>query len=129
MPIAETKYHFKGKRRYGAFVTQDNGVKLYLAFRKHNDVYVERKGKISDALRTGVAAWALDMTTVIAARARGCTLVGVRVKETGDYYFTKLENFFTPKRVRTINYSSKGGSLQKVLPLRYWTKIKAEISI
>lgn len=126
---SETKYHFKGKRRYGAFVTLDNGTKLYLAFRRHNHIYTESKGKISDALRSGFAGWALDLNTLFAARARGCTYIAVRVKENGDYYFTRLENFFKPRLTKTINYASKGGSLQKVLSLRHWKIIRAEVSL
>jgi hypothetical protein len=129
MSFSKIEYHFKGKRRYGAFITQDNGTKVYMAFRKHNDIYVESKGKISDALRTGVAAWAIDLSTLISARTKGCTMVAVRVKETGDMYFTNLSNFFVPTLVRTINYASKGGSLQKVLPLRHWKVVRAERTI
>jgi len=127
--IIKVEYHKKGRRIYGAFIWQDNGVNVYLAFRKHSDIYTDRKGKLSLAMREGFAAWAIDYSTLVAARAKNMKFIGVKLKDTGDMYFTPIERYFDRKLTRTINYTSRGGSLQKILPLKAFKVVRAEPSL
>lgn len=110
----------KGRRLYGGFHTFEDGRRLYVAYRKHNEIYRGRKKSISEALRDGTAAWAIDVDTLAEVKARGIDAVAVRVKESGDLYITRLANFYDPEKVLVLNFASRGGSLQRFLPLEHW---------
>lgn len=112
----------KGRRLYGGFYTLSGGRQVYVAYRKHDDIYRGRKRSISDAISDGTAAWAIDVDTLAEVRARGIQAVAVRVKETGDLYITALSNFYDADKVLVLNYSSRGGALQRFLPLQHWRK-------
>ncbi len=72
-------------------------------------------------MRLGTAAWALDERDLIRLRLTGVRLVGVKVKETADIYMTDLRNFFDKGQYKMVNFTSRGGSLQRVLPLTRFT--------
>lgn len=118
-----------GKRLYGAFRTYADGTKVYLAYRKHSEIYRGGEASISDAIRAGKAAWALDDETVLAARARGCRFVGVMVRDTGDVYLARIEKWFDRGRTRFINYEAKGGALQRCLGLSEFSFKPGEIKL
>lgn len=110
----------KGRRTYGAIHTVPSGERAYLAYRKTSEIFRFGEKTISDAIRSGKAAWALDEETLIAMRAKGIRFIGVLVRETGDIYLTKTERFFDRALAKVLNYEARGGSLQKYLPLRYF---------
>jgi hypothetical protein len=126
--IVKIEPHLVKKRRYGAFCTQDDGSVIYVALRKFNDLYTSGKGgKISIALRAGEAYWAVDYSTLTLARLKGCKIIGVKLKDTGDLYLTRIENFFNGSLARSINYSTRGGSLQRCLNVKNFTVIRPDI--
>lgn len=110
----------KGRRLYGAFFNFDDGRKVYIAYRRNKEIFRGGRKSISDALRDGVAAWAIDDDTIREARARGCKAIGVRVRDTGDIYITNLSNFMDKDKIKVLNYSRRGGSLQRYLPMEHW---------
>lgn len=127
--IVKTEWHKKGKRTYGVFVWQDNGVNVYMALRKHSDIYTDGKAKVSVAMRANAAAWAIDYQTLMSARAKGMKYIVVRLKDTKDVYVTPIERYFDRSLTKTIDHSSRGGSLQKTLPLRAFKLVRGEVTI
>lgn len=118
--------HKVGKRTYGAYYTTANGTRFYMAWRKSSDrrkgIFQSGEKTISDARRKGVACWALDEDTLINLRASGIKLVGVLDKDTGDKYMTTIDRFFDPAYAAVLNYTSRGGSLQRYLPLQHFRR-------
>lgn len=112
----------KGRRLYGAFYVFEDGRKVYLAYRKHSDIYRAGCKSISQAMRDGVASWAIDVDTIMEARARGVTAIGVLVRDTGDIYLARLADFMDSTKTNVMNFSRRGGSLQRFLPLEHWRK-------
>lgn len=69
---------------------------------------------LADAIQKGTACWAIDNDTLIRLRTEGVYLVGVQTKETGDLYLATLADF---NSAPVLNYESRGGALQRYLPL------------
>ena len=120
--------HKKGRRKYGYFIEQDNGLKIYMALRSLGQIYREKEPSLSEAMRNGKACWAIDITTLMAARRKGCTVICIKTKNNG-IYFTKLGKFFDTSRTKVLDYSAKGGSLQKTLPLTEFLHVDSQISL
>lgn len=110
----------KGKRLYGAIVSLDSGEKIYMAYRKHNEIYRSGEMRLTDAIKKGVAAWAMDDETLQIMRAHGIKVVGVFVSDSGERYVTNIDNYFDKTKIKILNYSSRGGALQRYLPLQYF---------
>jgi hypothetical protein len=119
----------KNKRLYGYYYDFADGTRAYFASRRQSEIYRGGEATISDAQRSGKAAWALDDETLLAARARGCKIVGVIVKDTGDRYAARIEKWFDRGAVKFINYETKGGSLQRCLALTEFTLVPGEIRL
>lgn len=107
----------KGKRLYGAIVTLNSGEKVYMAYRKRNEIYRAGELRVSDAIKKGIAAWAMDDETLRIMRAHGIRVVGVFVRDTNERYVTSIDNYFDKSKVKVLNYANRGGSLQRYLPL------------
>jgi hypothetical protein len=103
----------KGRRTYGAYYVFDNGVKIYMAWRKFSDIFCSGKKDISEALRNGCALWAIDEDDLITIRAKGCSAAGVLVKDTGDKYIAPIDVW--TQHAKFLNYTKRGGSKQKYL--------------
>jgi len=80
-------------------------------------------------MREGFAAWAIDYSTLVATRGKNRKLIGGKLMGTGDRNFSPIERYFDRKLTRTINYTSRGGSLQKILPLKAFKVVRAEPSL
>jgi hypothetical protein len=123
----------KGKRLYGWICRFEDGRVAYMARRKHSEVYRGGHSTISDAIRAGVAAWALDDETLLAMRAKGIPYVGVMVEDTGDRYITRIAKFFEKDPARKVwkfhDYSTRGGSPQRLLPLSEFAFRAGEIAL
>jgi hypothetical protein len=112
----------KGKRTYGAIYTFPNGMVCYLAWRRTKEIFRYGEKDISAAIRAGKAAWALDEETLLNLRAKGIKFVGVLDRDTGDKYMTVLDRFFDPKNAAILNYESRGGALQRYLPINQFRR-------
>lgn len=121
--LREKIEHRKGRRLYGYYILWDD-LWLYVALRRHKEIYRDGEPSISEAVRSGKAGWAVDNTTLIEARSRGCAVLCVFVKDTGQLYYTHLSNFLpTSGCSKQIDWTGRGGSSQRVVPLdRFWTK-------
>ncbi|BBI61768.1 hypothetical protein HSBAA_30740 [Vreelandella sulfidaeris] len=106
----------KDKRLYGAIVTLDTGQKVYMAYRKRSEIYRAGEVRVGEAIKKGVAAWAMDDDTLSMMRAHGITVVGVFVRDTGDRYVTKIDNYFDKTKIRILNYSARGGRFSDFCP-------------
>lgn len=118
----------KGRRLYGAIVTLDCGEKVYMAYRKRNEIYRAGEVRVSEAIKKGVAAWAMDDETLRVMRAHGIKVVGVFVRDTNERYVTSIDNYFDKTKIKVLNYSSRGGSLQRYLPLQHFQHRKPAIT-
>jgi hypothetical protein len=114
----------KGRRTYGAYYTNADGAQFYMAWRnsakRHHGIFLQGEPDISTAIRKGKACWAIDEEDLINCRANGIKFVGVLDKGTGDKYMTTLDKFFSEAAV--YNYASRGGSLQRYLPLQFFRR-------
>jgi hypothetical protein len=122
----------KGRRLYGHFCTLTDGQVIYLARRKHREIFRSGKASISGAMTEGDAAWALDEITLYNLRARNIQVVGVRVIDTHDLYLTRLANFFDLKRAKIRDYTgigAKGGARQRYLPLQFFLLKKGTVAL
>ena len=103
----------KGRRVYGAIYSWSQG-EFYLAWRQPHEIFRSGEKTISDAVRKGVACWALDDDTLLKMRSRGIKFVGVLIKESGEGWITTVDIFRASK---VLNYEARGGSLQRYLPI------------
>lgn len=127
--LVRVKEHKVGKRKYGYFIEQENGLKIYLARRSLGQIWREKELSLSEAVRSGKARWAIDVNTLAEAKRWGCTVIGVRDRVLGRYYFTSITNFYNPKHAKLIDYSSKGGGLQRTLPITAFKQIGYNIRL
>lgn len=119
----------KGRRTYGAIYTLPDGRVLYLAWRKISEIFRSGEISISAAIRAGKAAWALDDETLLMLRARKIPFAGVLVRETQDVFLTRTEHFFDKTKAKVMNYSGRGGALQRYLPLAYFMRRPGKIKL
>lgn len=110
----------KGKRKYGGWYRLPTGSEVYMAWRNERDIFRAGKPTTSEALREGVACWALDEELLLKLRSKGIRFVGVWLKDTDDRYLTTVETFFDRTKAKILDYSVRGGSLQRYLPLEFF---------
>lgn len=120
----EIEQYKKGKRRYGCFCKNTKtGVIIYLAYRWHKEIFRSGEMTISEAKRKNIACWAIDCDTLQLAKIKGVKYVGVRVKDSGSLYLAPIEEFYNPHNGKILNYTARGGSTQKYLPLACFRRI------
>ncbi|MGI4851995.1 MAG: hypothetical protein ACRYGR_08650, partial [Janthinobacterium lividum] len=109
----------------------DNGDKLYMARRRNREIFRGGQPTISDAMREGIAAWAIDEVHLISIRARGFKLIGVRVIDIGDLYLAPLSRYFDRKLYKIHDYTGigRGGSRQRLLGIQHFTCRKGIVSL
>lgn len=117
--VAETEVK-KGRRLYGHICELDDGSKIYLARRRHAEIFRAGKSSISEAMTEGEASWAIDETTLYNLRAKSVKWIGVRVVDTKDMYITHMANYFDLKKAKVKDYEARGGTRQRYLPLRWF---------
>lgn len=110
----------KGRRRYGGIYLLPSGTQVYLAYRNQREIYRSGKPTISEAVRDGTACWAIDEEHIQQMRLQGVPYIGVLVRDTKDIYLTKLTNFYDRAKIRFHDYESRGGSHQRLLPLKHF---------
>jgi hypothetical protein len=110
----------KGRRKYGGIYTLPSGKQVYLAYRNLREIYRSGKPTISEAVRDGTACWAIDEEHIQQMRLAGVPFIGVRVRDTRDIYLTRLSTFLDRSKIKFHNYESRGGSLQRLLPLQHF---------
>jgi hypothetical protein len=122
MKIVREEEFRKGRRLLGHICTLDDGRIIYFAKRTHAQIFRSGRASISGAMTEGEAAWAIDETTLYSLRARGITIVGVRVTDTGDLYLANLKDFFDFKKAQVRDYTGigRGGSRQRYLKLQHF---------
>ncbi len=118
------------RSRFGAIYELSDGREVYLAWRETFEIYRSGLPSLSDAVATGVACWAIDEDTLIRMRIDGVQIIGVLNLATGDIYIAHREHFYDPAKNGGIDYSRRGGAVQRLLPLKHFavhlgtTKIK-----
>lgn len=122
--MATVEAHRVGKRYYGGFVRFDSGREMYVARRRFKEIFRNAEPSVSIALKNGNASWAIDTATLEEVKQRGIKYVGVISVDTGDLYVTWLASFFDASRARVHDYSSKGGAVQRYLPIQYFAHMR-----
>lgn len=110
----------KGRRKYGGIYTLPSGTKVYLAYRNLREIYRSGKTTISEAVRDGSACWAIDEEHIQQMRLAGVPYIGVLVRDTRDIYLTRLTSYLDRSKIKFHNYSTRGGSHQRLLPLEHF---------
>ena len=131
--LSETEVRGSGKRKilYGWMAELDNGERLYIARRKHREIFRSGKQSISGAMQEEIAAWAIDELLLVNLRAKKVKFIGVRVIDKGDFYLTKLETFFDRAKYKLMDYSGvgRGGSRQRYVPLQHFLLKKGRVEL
>lgn len=130
--VKEEEVRGTGKRRvlYGWLCTFEDGSKAYFERKKHKDINRGGESTISDAMTAGVAGWSIDANRLISMRARGATMIGVRVTDTKDVYLTTLKAFYDRKTSRQRIYDGdRKGAEQRVCLLTAFKKREGVIRI
>jgi hypothetical protein len=97
----------KGYNLYGEIRKYPNGMTIYWAFRKPDEVFVE------------LDAWAVDTETISVMKSRRVTHIGILVSN-GDTYLTRIETMTDKdKGAMVLNYSAHTGARGK-LGARQW---------
>lgn len=84
----------RGRRNWGAIYASSKGEHFYLSWRKSPALFRGGEKSLSDAVRNEKAAWAFDYDLLLNLRSRGIRFIGVHVRDTGDFFLTKLQNYF-----------------------------------
>jgi hypothetical protein len=119
----------RGNRKYGAVYTTPDGRQAYFAFRRHEQMFRNGEKTLSDAQRKGVATWALDDEALVNLRREGVRMVGVLERDTGDKYLTDIRNYFDPSKFKMLNYTGRGGSLQRHVPVTAFARSFGKVKI
>lgn len=131
--VKEEEVRGAGKRRilYGWICTLDTGEKIYLAKRKHAEIFRSGRTSISEAMAEHAASWAIDEIMLFNLRAKGVTKIGVRVIDTGDLYLTDLATYFDRKKFKLRDYTGvgRGGSRQRYVPLEHFDLTKGVVDL
>jgi hypothetical protein len=91
----------KGHNLYGEIRKYPNGMSIYWAFRKPDEVFVE------------LDAWAVDTETISVMKSRRVTHIGILVSN-GDQYLTRIETMTDKdKGAVVLNYSKHKGARGK----------------
>lgn len=118
--------NWKGKRKLGVFVQQDNGVTLYVALKGHADLGRAKNLTLSESKRRGESGWGVDIPTLMKAQRLGCKYVVVKLRKKRHYWVTRIENFQDPKRAKLV---TRGKTMSRVLPLDCFVESMQEISL
>jgi hypothetical protein len=131
MNITHEEEYRQGRRLLGHLCTLDDGSVIYLAKRKHAQIFRSGHMSISSAMTEGEASWALDERTLYALRARGIKVVGVRVTDTKDLYLAELKDFFDHTKAVARDYTGfgKGGARQRYLKLQHFTFTRGSVTM
>lgn len=115
----------KGRRLYGAYVKTSRSL-IYCAFRNPGELFLDGKPgefrSIAQGLQDGRAAWAIDDSTLMSAKRKGCRYIAVFVRKLNWYFIVELEAFYDPKRYYRRNYSTRGGADQRYMSVVHWTQ-------
>ena len=133
MVVSTDEIRGTGKRHilYGWLHTLDSGEKIYMARRRHKDIFRCGKETISGAMTEGVASWAIDEDLLVRMRARGVKFIGVKEIDTGDSYIAPVRTWFNPKTSRLRDYTGigRGGSRQRYVPFQFLTIKRACVTL
>jgi hypothetical protein len=112
-----------GRRLYGGIYELSDARKVYIAFRSRKEIFRGGLKSLSEAVDEGVACWAVDYDTLLRMRREQILLIGIYVKDEGDIYVTHYDSFFDQTKCTVRNYSTRGGTLQKYLPIQHFAKL------
>jgi len=131
--VKETEMRGSGVRKilYGWLCDLADGTKVYLARRRHAEIFRSGRSSISGAMSENAAAWAIDQVMLFNLRAKGVSQIGVRVIDTGDVWLTDISSYFDRKKYKEHNYTGvgRGGSLQRYVPLQHFKLEAAPINL
>jgi len=108
----------KGRRFYGGVFELADGREIYIARRKNNrEIFRGGENNITAAISANKAYWALDDETLLRLRTEGVALIAIYVEENADLYLATLTDYLDRKKAKVFDYGSRGGALQRYLPL------------
>lgn len=104
----------RGRRRLGAVYAWSKG-EVYLAFSTAKDVYRSGEKSNSDAVRAGIACWAIEEEILLKMRSRGLNFVGVLIKDTGEVWVSTISRF--RKSPVTNTHITRSSAYKRYLPI------------
>ncbi len=111
-----------GRRLYGGIYELSDGTQVYLAYRNRKEIFRSGEKSVSAASDKGIACWAIDYDTLLEMRREQIFLIGVYVRDEEEIYLTNYDSFFDETKATVMNYDSRGGALQKYLPIQHFAK-------
>lgn len=107
---------------YGAIYKHPNGDQFYMAWRRSHDIFRNGEKTISDAIRKGVATWAIDSDTLRLLRLRGVTRVGILNRDENESYWADMDVW---QAAALKNFERRGGAEQRYLPFHAFSERRA----
>lgn len=117
----------RGRRFYGCLCHLPDGRRVYLARRKHGEIFRGGNKSIKAAIESGEAAWAMDVDTVLRMIREGVHALGIYVLETHEIYLTDAATWLKHSKIK--NYERRGGALQRYLTFEHFRKSDAIVKI
>lgn len=114
----QTEKHKKGRRHYGYWLKNTStGVVIYIAKQPHKQILRLGEASTSEAMRKGVACFAIPSETLMLAKIKGAKFIGVKIKDLGMLYLTSIDEFYDPANMRLAAKSVQSGASKRYVPL------------
>lgn len=102
---------------------------LYASFRKRGDMYRAGERTISGAIQQEKSGWSIDEDTLLRLRAERVEFVAIVVRETQDIFITTVEKFRDRELSKYANYTGRGGTIVRYLPLQHFAKRPGKVKL
>lgn len=106
-----------------------NGEEIYVAIRKHGDMYRAGEYTVSSAIQQDKSGWTMDEGMLLQLRLEKIKQIVILVRETGDMFLATLEDFRDRKKTKHGNYTARGGDVVRYLPLQYFVAKSGRVKI
>lgn len=113
--ITTIKKH--GRRHGFVYTHKETGKIIYLAIRKHRDMWRDKLKTVNEAVAKGVAGWAVDADDVREWTRKGASAIGVYVIDTNDMYLGDVQLWLNPEKSKAITAPGRRGTAQRLVNL------------
>lgn len=107
----------RGRRFYGVICALSDGREFYLALRSRLEIFRSGEPNVNIAEAKGTACWAIDESTLLDLRVANVNLIGVIDYDSNDIYLATRKDWDGAK---FMDYTSRGGALQRYLPVSHF---------
>jgi hypothetical protein len=106
-----------------------SGKSVYVAYRRHNEIWRAFRHSVNQAMLDDKACWAIDDDTLYQRRKEGCEVICVLDKDNDALYIAHLEWFYDRSKAHRHNFDDRGGALQRYLLIKHFKKLQGQAVI